>query len=157
MKSHAEEYIFSNEERWAFYAAQVIVNHINQPEGVEYRCHEIARVVATFLDAKVVDGKYGLAEHSWVQGKLWHPFHLLDPYAVGRLPMVQLVDSFPSPKLYVAGNAREDIDVKLVNELLYEVGRWAERIQIALEHVGAGAWWDDLEKYRGKPWELQIR
>lgn len=81
------------------------------------RCHEVARAVwsvlrcveadGVLLEAgvadegeslahlvSVVDGRFGHHDHSWlrVDGEAGEPACVLDPYAVGRLPMVQLVD-----------------------------------------------------------------
>jgi hypothetical protein len=156
MIGHAEEYRFDNESRWAYVAARVIVDHIHQPEGVEFRCHEIARVVARFVDATVIDGRCGMSEHSWITHRFWNPRTILDPYTVGRVPMVQLVDTFPTPTLYRADASRTDIDVALINQLLAAVGQWSGRIESALEHLARDArtWWNNLEVRRGKPWEL---
>lgn len=60
-----------------------------------WRCHEVARVVGKLLKLDVVDGQYGGMQHSWctlepLEETRWGA-KLLDPYAVGRLPQVQLV------------------------------------------------------------------
>lgn len=89
----------------------------------DLRCHEVARVVERMLPAspddpcvigtadpattlvrprytrRVVDGKYGSVDHSWIEiigcGGGRGQLSVLDPYAVGRLPIVQLVDCSP--------------------------------------------------------------
>lgn len=53
------------------------------------RCHEVARIVGTILRLDVIDGHYGAVDHSWC---LTPRKRILDPYCVGRLPQVQLVD-----------------------------------------------------------------
>lgn len=61
-----------------------------QLDGEWVRCHEVARATCRLLGTgTVVDGVYGCAvEHSWISLDQ----ALLDPYAVGRLPTVQLVN-----------------------------------------------------------------
>lgn len=86
------------------------------------RCHEVARVVQQIIepwkDMEVVDGMYrgrllGV-EHSWLRYRSSHGSYdamVLDVYAVGSLPMVQLVDDGGgSSGPFVAGEERTDID-----------------------------------------------
>lgn len=55
----------------------------------ELRCHEVAQVVGCLLDLRVRDGKYEIGcEHSWL---VLPTGNILDVYAVGRHPPVQLV------------------------------------------------------------------
>ena len=67
------------------------------PEHWEVRCHELARAVGKALELPVVDGQFGIVEHSWfVIGR----YCILDPYQPGSLPLVQLHDiSHPLPHL----------------------------------------------------------
>jgi hypothetical protein len=70
------------------------------------RCHELACAVAHRLGDEysgvahngsfvLVDGKYGPVDHSWIEWKTAPSGYrrILDVYAVGRLPMVQLIDA----------------------------------------------------------------
>jgi hypothetical protein len=99
------------------------------------RCHELACAVAhrvgdDFRDAThngsfvVVDGKYGPVGHSWIEWTT-HPSgyrRILDVYAIGRLPMVQLIDAGGLLKaqgnLYVKGEKRDDFRAADVERLL---------------------------------------
>lgn len=73
------------------------------PDCYEWRCHEVARAVSQIWEKRglpsaceiqVVDGHYGAVDHSWLA--FWDGGRscIIDPYAVGRLPMVQLVDPY---------------------------------------------------------------
>lgn len=99
------------------------------PEDPELRCHELARAVARYfegdaLDPVVVDGKFGIADHSWlIIGRDKRIYaHVLDVYAVGSLPMVQLVDvmsvSIRRARQYVPGEVRSDIRTDVIDRLL---------------------------------------
>lgn len=121
-------------------AAQAVVDLLPETiDGELVRCHEVARVVAEVLsypersksgmfdELVVVDGKFGVHDHSWirvdgsVRGRL-----ILDPYAVGRIPMVQVLDldvmtlpyrresacdrcGVPNPWFYREGPTRDDV------------------------------------------------
>jgi len=120
-------------------------------DGELVRCHEVARVVAEVLsvsdrfgDRIVVDGKFGVHDHSWIQIDLnpgLVPYSvggrgrlILDPYAVGRVPMVQMLDldatllpyrresacdrcGAPNPWLYREGPTRDDVRHEVVAAL----------------------------------------
>lgn len=99
MRSYAENTVFSQLEQVAWRTATQLVDGLNRCLSVQeqegLRCHELARAVAHALgegDVEVVDGYYGYVNHSWLRFKA-QPTHLLDVYAVGRMPMVQLVDA----------------------------------------------------------------
>jgi len=106
----------------------------------ELRCHELARAVASSLawwrerrphdallmhgvDVRVVDGAYGAVDHSWLV--LFKPdlteAALLDVYAIGRLPAVQLVcptaATIPEIRMYRPRGERPDINHELVGAL----------------------------------------
>lgn len=118
---HAE--LFTKPEMEFLQRAVRIVDLLPElsPDGELIRCHEVARVVGCLLKLEVQDGKYGLHDHSW----LWTgPFHprwprscdppkILDPYCVGNLPIVRLLDSASSvPHLgwmYRPGPERDDV------------------------------------------------
>ena len=104
----------------------------------EVRCHEVARAVAGYLFHRkhigralmAVDGTYGSPgglrhEHSWIEvwpsGSPRGPLFIIDPYAVGRLPQVQLVDADPLhglASMYREGHERADIDRALAARML---------------------------------------
>lgn len=95
-----------------------IVNAIPEIEGL--RCHEVTRVVGHLLDLKVVDGKVGVVEHSFIPIKQKDgSIIILDCYTPGRYPMIQLVDEI-IPRLYHQGSPRNDIDqVQIIKILEY--------------------------------------
>lgn len=124
---------------WA--QADAVVDGIHQDlNKPELRCHEVARVVQRILNTQtpvreewlmLYDGKYGHVEHSWLTLK--NPtggYFILDPYAVGRLPMVQLIDGagiLPEMRLYNIGDLRDDIDQDWVDatiQTLWEKVPW---------------------------------
>lgn len=81
-------------------------DHLN---GKPIRCHEMARAAGRVLGLEVVDGVCGAVQHSWLtlkahQDETEREF-ILDVYAVGRLPPVQLVDTFGGC-LHLAQRAR---------------------------------------------------
>ena len=80
------------------------------------RCHELARAVGRMFGLMVIDGKYGAVDHSW----LMPGPHILDVYAVGRLPQVQLVsiETLLPHGMYRIGPTREDIDTAFVQEIV---------------------------------------
>lgn len=100
------------------------------PDGIEgleeitIRCHELARAVSFFLEVPFVDGKYGAMEHSWLE---WYDRMrqrtILDVYAVGRLPMVQLIsEPIGLLDLWREGELRDDINHHVVDTLLAIIG-----------------------------------
>lgn len=100
------------------------------PEDSRLRCHEVARIVREVVGfGAVEDGTYGQGphalpvEHSWVVlRRLGRNRHILDPYAVGQLPPVQVVEvGFPLDDPYVAGKPRSDVREDLVREGLRAV------------------------------------
>lgn len=107
--------------QWAS-ARDAVANLRSLPDSVQerIRCHELARAIARrrSIDAKVVDGKYGRVEHSWL---LIHGSeYVLDVYCCGRLPQVQVIDMFCGllhSTLYVEGDPRNDIDQMMVDLL----------------------------------------
>lgn len=118
MQSYSEREIFTREEIEFMRRATRCVSCVRMPEGVEYRCHEIARAVALALGmrsgAVVVDGVYEGCDHSWI---VLPSGNVLDPYAVARLPMVQLVDVRSvtlQRRQYIQQAKRDDIDFDLV-------------------------------------------
>lgn len=141
MKSVAETDLFNGEEKLALYLAQRAIKAVIEPEGVRYRCHEIARAVAAqrFVFGTVEDGNCLGVEHSWIR---LGTGNILDPYVMARLPMVQLVN-VRSPTLqrdlYRVEPMRTDIDIVLVAALALVMGETAsERSIIIGLDIGSG-------------------
>jgi hypothetical protein len=85
---------FSADELRALEIATRLVSKIPDVATFTPRCHEIARAVAVTLkkyeiEVDVVDGTYGSMEHTWL---VTDRENILDTYAPGREPQVQLVD-----------------------------------------------------------------
>lgn len=98
------------------------------PERPTLRCHELTRAVAVWLHTlgehtKAIDGHFQIVEHSW----LYMPDYrcVLDVYAIGRLPLVQLVSAEVVLGVlinsYKGGAEREDIDKQMVARLVIEL------------------------------------
>lgn len=88
------------------------------PAGVSRSDVEIA--------ARVVDGKFGSVDHSWVviNRTKWGTEYILDPYAVGSMPQVVLhacpaVLSPTRDAVYKPGEARTDIRYTVIERLLW--------------------------------------
>jgi hypothetical protein len=125
MIGYSATHIFREEDRTLMQVAAEIVRILPERDrsGQELRCHEVARVVATALESKksnltVCDGHYMMAQHSWIL--ICGDRLALDPYAVGRLPVVQLVDvgSLAVRGIYLPGPRREDIREDVIEALL---------------------------------------
>jgi len=116
-----------------------MIEIIQEPE---IRCHELARVVGKLLGLSVQDGYYGFVDHSWcwtfpidqarIVGRLGFP-NILDPYSVGSLPQVRLLDgnctSLPHVGWgYRPDKDREDIDesqvIRLISYLEARKNQW---------------------------------
>lgn len=124
-KNHKGEHeeLFSQKEMAVFREAVRIVEMLPEttPDGELIRCHEVARVVGSLLKLPVEDGKYGMHDHSWCWTAPFHatfprslnPPKILDPYCVGNLPIVRLLDCASSvPHLgwmYKPALQRDDI------------------------------------------------
>lgn len=129
MISYAAREVFTNQEQLLRLGVEGWLrklSHDADPEG-EVRCHELVRAVAIILgwDAKkrVADGWYGMVEHSWLwtqdREKYSAPPNILDVYAVGRLPQVQLIHSTTNlPFEYRRGAIRTDIRRSVVKRLV---------------------------------------
>lgn len=111
------------------------------PENTHLRCHELVRAIGIYLfEAKpaplVCDGHFGMVEHSWLlipppSGYPGHRHIILDVYAVGSMPMVQLIDAgslgIREARQYKEGPARRDIDEKMIETLLVTISRHHQR------------------------------
>lgn len=120
---YAAEEIFSTEEIILFGWAERFAAKVpsRQPDGEWVRCHEVARAVGGLLNLTVVDGVYGHVQHSWLDLPVAERpdlrRHVLDVYAPGRLPRVQLIDAWyllPEGSSYKPGLARGDIREDIV-------------------------------------------
>lgn len=117
MISYSQRTVFTTRELAFLRKATEIVDRlpVAPKEWPEIRCHEVARVVGEILYLEVEDGHFGTVDHSWlwtspvIHGRGRWP-NILDVYAVGSLPMVQLVDMgamLPHNIAYRPGEARK--------------------------------------------------
>lgn len=125
MKGVSELHCFSEKELAIFREATDIVSLLpeNDSTGECLRCHEVARVVGELLNLEVIDGRYEYgAEHSWcviTQVTKFRSFSILDPYAIGRIPIVQMYYIAPTiPNRYFPEARRKDIKTDVVEDLL---------------------------------------
>lgn len=115
---------FSAQELCYLHRSQEVVSHVPYDLGGKVvRCHELSRALARVLGLTTEDGYYGMVEHSWVWTTPREPFsplpNILDPYAPGRYPQVQLVHShLHLPFEYRRGEPRTDIDQSMVDNLV---------------------------------------
>lgn len=135
MKGYSSTSYFHPELVGLFERATALVAALPEPRDVDHiRCHELTRAVfimlsSTDYDIHVVDGTYGMIDHSWLELSLDGVTHaILDCYAVGRLPMVQLQNprewrvAGRAPSPYKAGPQRTDIDQARVRQLALTMG-----------------------------------
>lgn len=129
MKSYSLT-VFSVQERELLSRAEEIVRRLPEFDDLEHlRCHEVARVVGGVLGLEVADGRYGFVEHSWCWTTPLSKAHrvgiriglpnILDPYCVGSLPQVRLVDAQTTALPHIGwayrdGETRTDIDEEFV-------------------------------------------
>jgi hypothetical protein len=66
LTSYSEIEIFPAAALAILDAATRIMAAIPDLKDRELRCHEVARVVGILLNLRVIDGKYGAVEHSWL-------------------------------------------------------------------------------------------
>jgi len=91
MKTYSETDVFTAEDLRAWRLATAIVARFpdNDVHGNALRCHEVATAVGRLLKLSVEHGMYEVAaQHSWLR---LPSGHILDAYAMGRLPPVILV------------------------------------------------------------------
>lgn len=131
MKSYSEIEVFTPHELLILEETIRLVNSLPEDPGWNVRCHELARAVhqansmlrANRPVATVVDGRFGGVEHSWIQIDRGMKQIILDVYAVGSLPMVQLIDfngsfGLTGTRRYIEGTPRTDIDDQKIQQLL---------------------------------------
>lgn len=128
MKGYACNEVFKPRELDYLRRAEQIVAVLPETEpGTDelLRCHEVARVVAHFLELPVMDGFFCRVDHSWLyfgsREEKPRSLRILDPYSVGRLPIVQLIDcslGLPYDDNYKPYYPRDDIREAVVEELI---------------------------------------
>jgi hypothetical protein len=109
----------------AYRRACVLVDRVSHVDraGNEVRCHELSRAVAHQLTAigtkvEVVDGSLWWIDHSWILLPGQVEGALLDVYAPGRVPQVQLLhDHHVVTRGYERGPARLDVRTDVVDVL----------------------------------------
>lgn len=118
MRSYSEREVFSPAyvRLWRL-STQMVDALPMSSEDKEIRCHELSRAIHQKLTGyydwrkmDVVDGKFGAVDHSWIV--LDEKDTILDTYAVGALPQVQLIHNWsllPHWDSYKAGSHRDDI------------------------------------------------
>jgi hypothetical protein len=145
MRGYSATDIFSQRSQRLLEEATSLVEAVPQRKTV-IRCHELARAVWAVLrreyrGLRVVDGKYGSVEHSWLAlrnyGDLVPGHHVyLDVYAVGRLPQVQLVAldwATHHGDQYKVGKERDDIQHVIVDDLVLRMGEAREFVRLYSE------------------------
>jgi hypothetical protein len=117
--TYAERECFSPVDLKLFARVQAIVARVSDAWGNELRCHELARAVQRVIGDStivVIDGHCGPVEHSWLR---CGDGVIIDPYAPGRVPAVQIVD--PLAGGYRPGVARSDIRRSMIKRLVNEM------------------------------------
>jgi hypothetical protein len=128
MNGHSANNIFTDAELELHRQTVTLIGGL--PEVPWTRCHELARAVAIFfrrspLKLNVVDGRFGIADHSWIEIHNPNRHIILDVYAVGSIPIVQLHDvgtlSLRGARAFVEGPPRDDIDDVSLEALLHHM------------------------------------
>ena len=122
MITYAERACFREPNLRLLARVEMYVGRVSNTWGNELRCHELARAVHLVVGGQehkmlVVDGKCGPIEHSWLYIS---DNVILDPYAPGRLPAVQLVDLVVGTA-YRPGAPRSDIRQAIIDRLVLEM------------------------------------
>ena len=120
MITYAERACFRELHLSLLYRVEVHVARVSKAWGNELRCHELARAVKIVVDKNtlyVLDGKCGPIEHSWLS---FGDGVILDPYAPGRMPAVQMIDPIVGAA-YRPGTPRSDIQQAIVDRLVLEM------------------------------------
>lgn len=121
MKTYAERECFRPSHVKLLRLVEILVGRVSDAWNYELRCHELARAVhlVVYPEAhvlEVVDGHCGIVEHSWLQLAAGP---ILDVYAPGRLPAVQIVD--PLVGNYRPGPRRKDVRQPIIDRLVAEM------------------------------------
>jgi hypothetical protein len=123
MITYAERSCFRDPHLRLLLRVEEYVSRVSNTWGNELRCHELARAVHFVISDHVheqllvVDGKCGPIEHSWLR---FSDGVILDPYAPGRMPVVQIVSPLTGTA-YLAGAPRSDIRQAIVDRLVLEM------------------------------------
>lgn len=122
MITYAERACFRPAHMHLLTRVEAYVSRVSNTWGNELRCHELVRAVHRVVCdydrvPVVVDGKCGPVEHSWL---LFSDGVILDVYAPGRLPAVQLVDPIVGT-MYRPGDPRTDVRQTIVDRLEREM------------------------------------
>jgi hypothetical protein len=123
MITYAERVCFQPAHVQLLARVETYVARVSSSWGNELRCHELARAIHIVVPDRehkmlVIDGKCGPIEHSWL---LVGADVILDPYAPGRMPAVQLVDLIVGAA-YRPVPSRSDIRQPIVDRLVLEMG-----------------------------------
>ena len=127
---YASREVFSPDAAWVFRYARSLVSRVSShldAGGREIRCHELARAVACCLrvqgvDLQVVDGALWSIEHTWIVLPGTLDGSLLDVYAPGRLPQVQLLHEHRNvSRGYASGVERSDVRHAVVDDLVRQM------------------------------------
>jgi len=130
MISFSAKHEFSPQEQLLLEQLSVLVARIPEEIASPIRCHELVRAVGNLYQMQVVDGHYNRTEHSWLYTRnkpRTAKNYILDVYAVGRLPMVQLMDAYYYRDVYVESQARDDIDHNVVGQILGCLTAWSHQ------------------------------
>lgn len=122
MKTYAERVCFCDPHLRLFRRVEAYVALVSDDWGNELRCHELARAVHLVVyeaefKIDVIDGHCGPVEHSWLRCS---DGVIVDAYAPGRLPAVQIVDPIVATHYRPGarrGDVREDVVTRLVTEM----------------------------------------
>ncbi len=145
IESYAETTVFGTDEIRKYMLAAMLVGGLDHNFN-DVRCHELARAVGKFISLPHQDGYFEGVEHSWLwtreietdelsfmykSGALGiRPPSIIDVYAPGCIPMVQMVDpgawQLPYRRAYRVGKPREDIRENVIARLLVEFGQMQE-------------------------------
>lgn len=126
MISYTERRVFPEPLLKAFRLSQRVVDLVDDVDE-SLRCHELARVVARVLCdndyvVQVQDGVLQTGvnfEHSWLTMRCGSTAVILDPYVVGRVPQVQMIDvELRLASQYVSKGPRTDVDLGRVSSEL---------------------------------------
>jgi hypothetical protein len=109
-----------------------LIPRIPEELGDPIRCHELVRAVSRLYQLPWADGHFRRTEHSWIYTRPLGPGknYILDVYAVGRLPMVQLMDAHYYRDLYVEGPERSDLDFESVSKIMNCLSAWQHQWKI---------------------------
>jgi len=120
MITYAERACFRVEHLRLLASVEALVARVPDAWGNELRCHELARAICRVVGDRalaVVDGHCGPVEHSWLR---LSDGVILDAYAPGPLPAVQLVDPIVGAA-YRPGDPRTDIRRAIIEQLSREM------------------------------------